>query len=81
MTLKSTGIVRRVDDLGRVFIPIDLRRAYEIDFGDPLEIFTTDQGIVLRKYQPGCTFCGNTQIAKVFKVKPVCGDCIAEIGR
>lgn len=57
---KATGIVRRVDDLGRVVIPKELRRVYGIADGDPVEIFTTGEEIVLRKYVPstGCTFCG-----------------------
>lgn len=79
--MKATGIVRRVDELGRIVLPKELRRTYGIDEGDALEIFTTDRGIVLRKYQPGCTFCGSVSITKLVKDKPVCGDCITEIGR
>lgn len=59
--MKATGIVRRVDELGRIVIPKELRRTFGIDNGDPVEIFTTAEEIVLRKYQPtgGCSLCGS----------------------
>lgn len=58
---KATGIVRKVDDLGRVVIPKVLRRTMQIADGDPVEIFVTGEEIILRKYQPveGCTLCGS----------------------
>ena len=56
--MKSTGIVRRVDELGRVVLPIELRRTLEIEERDSLEIMLEDDRIVLRKYQPTCIFCG-----------------------
>lgn len=58
---KATGIVRKVDELGRIVIPKELRRTFGIDNGDPVEIFTTTDEIVLRKYQPagGCSLCGS----------------------
>jgi|HigsolmetaAR202D_1030399.scaffolds.fasta_scaffold12089_2 looped-hinge helix DNA binding domain, AbrB family len=57
---KATGIVRRIDDLGRIVIPKELRRTYGIAEGDPVEIYTSDEEIVLRKYKPagGCSLCG-----------------------
>lgn len=57
---KATGIVRRVDELGRIVIPIELRRVYDINNGDPVEIYTTQDEIILRKYVPidGCSLCG-----------------------
>lgn len=79
--MKSTGIVRRIDDLGRIVIPKELRQTYGIDEGDPVEVFTSEHGIVFRKYEPGCTFCGSVAIAKLVRRKPVCSDCITEIGR
>lgn len=58
---KATGIVRRIDDLGRVVIPKELRRTYGIAEGDPVEIYTSDEEIILRKYEPadGCSLCGS----------------------
>lgn len=57
--LKATGIVRCIDDLGRVVIPMELRRTMEIGEREPMELFVNDRNdIILRKYAPGCTFCG-----------------------
>lgn len=79
--MKATGIVRKVDELGRVVIPIELRRTLGIGEGDPLEIFTDDDGkIVLRKYEPACIFCGSTDRVFEFKGKKVCTDCASRLG-
>ena len=56
--MKATGIVRRVDDLGRIVLPKDLRQTMGIRTGDPMEIYTDADNIILRKYAPGCAFCG-----------------------
>ena len=56
--MKSTGIIRRVDELGRVVLPIEIRRILDIEERDPLEIFLDEDRIVLRKLQPTCIFCG-----------------------
>jgi transcriptional pleiotropic regulator of transition state genes len=78
--MKSTGIVRRVDELGRVVIPKELRRTHAIEEGDPLEIFTDDGGkIILRKYEPSCIFCGQAKNMKFHKGKNICSDCITEL--
>ena len=57
--MKATGIVRKVDELGRIVIPKELREVLDIDIRDPLEFFTEDTSIILKKYHPGCVFCGN----------------------
>ena len=57
--MKSTGIVRKVDELGRVVLPIELRRTLNISYKDSLEIFTDNNMVVLRKYEPSCIFCGS----------------------
>lgn len=77
--MKSTGIVRRVDDLGRIVIPKETRRMLEINEGDPLEIFTEDKNIVLRKYQPGCVICGSLKDITNFKGKSICKECLESI--
>ncbi len=59
--MKSTGIVRKMDELGRIVLPKELRRVLDIDCGDPLEIFTENQTIILRKYEPADIFTGDTQ--------------------
>ena len=78
--MKSTGIVRKVDELGRVVIPIELRRTLGIDIKDALEIFTSDDTIILRKYNPLCYICGDSEDLISFKGKRVCGDCVKKLG-
>ena len=56
--MKSTGIIRKVDELGRIVLPIELRRMLEIEEHDPLEIAVEDERIILRKHLPACVFCG-----------------------
>ena len=84
--MKSTGVVRRVDELGRIVIPIELRRNLnlkELDpktgKGDKLEIFIEGENIILSKYKPGCVFCGNVKYIVEFKGKKVCTNCIKGI--
>lgn len=80
--LKATGIVRRIDDLGRVVIPKEIRRTMGINEGDPLEFFVNGRDIALRKYVRGCVFCGITEgDLKEFRDKLVCKDCIKEQAR
>lgn len=73
--IKSTGIVRKVDELGRVVIPIELRRTLGIDEKDALEIYVDHEKIILKKYEPACVFCGNAEDIHVFKGKNVCTRC------
>ncbi|MGI5840065.1 MAG: AbrB/MazE/SpoVT family DNA-binding domain-containing protein [bacterium] len=77
--MKSTGIVRKVDELGRVVIPIELRRTMDIEEKDALEIYVDGDKIILRKYEPACVFCGNASDVEVFRGKNVCKECIAAI--
>lgn len=77
MLLKSTGIVRKIDELGRVVIPIELRRTLGIDERDELEIFVDGDNIVLKKYAPGCCFCGDTNVERKFHGKLICFTCVA----
>ncbi len=73
--MKSTGIVRRVDELGRVVIPIELRNKFDIKEKDPIEIYVDGSSIIFKKYEPNCVFCGNTKNLVHFKEKLVCGKC------
>ena len=77
--MKSTGIVRKIDDLGRIVLPIELRRLFDINKEDPVEIFVDDEYIILRKHQSSCIFCGSTEDVKDVKGKMVCSKCIEEI--
>jgi transcriptional pleiotropic regulator of transition state genes len=77
--VKSTGIVRKIDELGRVVIPIELRRTLGIGEKDALEIYVDGDRIVFKKYEPACTFCDNAGDTVHFKGKNVCQACIEEI--
>ncbi|MDR1702629.1 MAG: AbrB/MazE/SpoVT family DNA-binding domain-containing protein [Sporomusaceae bacterium] len=74
--MKSTGIVRKVDELGRVVIPIELRRTLFIEEKDALEIYVDRDRIILRKYETDCVFCGNADEVSNFKGKNVCRQCL-----
>lgn len=74
--MKSTGIVRKVDELGRIVLPIELRRTLGIEEKDRIEIFVDGESIILRKYQPACIFCDNAKDIINYKGKNICPDCI-----
>ena len=78
--MKSTGIVRKVDELGRIVLPIELRRTMGIDVKDALEIYVEGDTIMLRKYEPSCVFCGNAKDIIHIKGKNVCSTCARELG-
>lgn len=77
--MKATGIVRKVDELGRIVIPIELRRTMGIDIKDPLEIFVDGEKIILRKYEPTCIFSGSAENLINFKGKMVSKDVLDEL--
>ncbi len=77
--MKSTGIVRKVDELGRVVIPIELRRTLDIAEKDALEIYVEGEQIILKKYAPACIFCGQAKNIVQFKNKNICPTCMKEL--
>ena len=77
--MKSTGIARKVDELGRIVLPIELRRTLSINEKDSLEIFVDNDKIVLQKYEPACIFCGNAKDVTRIHDKNVCANCISEL--
>ena len=77
--MKSTGIIRKVDDLGRIVLPIELRRTLDIAERDELEIFMEDDRIVLKKYEPACVFCSSEQGLITYRGKNVCQECARKI--
>lgn len=77
--MKSTGIVRKVDELGRIVLPIELRRTLGIEEKDRIEIFVEGESIILRKYQPACIFCDNARDIINYKGKNICPACIKEM--
>lgn len=74
--MKSTGIVRKVDELGRLVLPIELRRNLRIDEKDPLEIYVNGDQVILKKYEPSCIFCGKGEAVLSYKDKNICRSCI-----
>ena len=74
--MKSTGIVRKVDELGRIVLPIELRRTLDIAEKDSLEIYMDGPSIILKKYQPACIFCDDARDVIVFRGKNICPKCI-----
>ena len=79
--MKSTGIVRRIDELGRIVLPIELRNKMDIKTKDSIEIFVEEDKIILKKYVPACLFCGNADDVILFKGKLVCKQCLGEMHR
>lgn len=73
--MKSTGIVRKLDELGRLVIPKELRKTLSIDVKDPLEIYVDGETIILKKYAPACIFCGEASDIINFKGKNICENC------
>lgn len=77
--MKSTGIVRKVDELGRVVLPIELRRTLDINQKDSLEIYVDGEKIILKKHSPACIFCGEAEAITYFKGKNVCPQCASQL--
>lgn len=77
--MKATGIVRKVDQLGRMVIPKELRKTMDVESGTPLEVYINDDEIILKKYNPGCIFCGETMDVEEFKGKNICRSCLEEM--
>lgn len=77
--MKSTGIVRKVDELGRIVLPIELRRTLDIAEKDSLEIYMDGSAIILKKYQPTCIFCDETKGVILFQGKNICAKCLSQL--
>ena len=77
--MKSTGIIRKVDDLGRIVLPIELRRTLDIAERDELEIFMEDDRIGLKKYEPACVFCSSERGLVSYRGKNICQECARKI--
>ena len=77
--MKSTGIVRKVDELGRVVLPIEMRRTLDISEKDALEIYVEGENIILRKYQETCVFCDSSKDLVNYKGRNICRNCIEKL--
>ena len=77
--MKSTGIIRTVDSVGRMVLPAEIREKFGIKEGGELEIFVDSNSIVLKKYEPTCIFCGGAKEITVFKDRNVCKKCLDKL--
>ena len=77
--MKSTGVVSKVDELGRIVLPMEIRRTLDIAEKDALEIYVEGSSVILKKYKPSCIFCDATKDITVFKGKNVCPKCRKEL--
>ena len=77
--MKSIGIVRKVDELGRIVLPIELRRTMDIEEKDALEIYVDGDCIVLKKYEPACIFCNSAKNVTHYKGKNICATCFKDL--
>ena len=79
--MKSTGIIRKVDELGRIVVPIELRNKLNINVKDEVEIYVDGTSIVLKKFEPNCIFCGNTKNLVQYKDKLICQKCLENLNK
>jgi len=77
--MKSTGIIRKLDNLGRIVIPKEIRKKLNLLTKDSLEIFKEKNKIILSKYEPGCKFCGDMKVRKIYKGYKICENCYDNI--
>lgn len=77
--MKSTGITRQLDNLGRFVLPIEIRRVLDIKEKDSLEIFTDNGRVILQKYQPACVFCDEAGETVLFEEKRICRNCLKKL--
>ena len=79
--MKSTGIVRKVDELGGIVLPSELRKSLGIEVKDSLEIYTSGDSVILKKYLPACVFCGEANDIITFKGKNICKNCLRQVSK
>ncbi|MDI3547758.1 MAG: AbrB family transcriptional regulator, transcriptional pleiotropic regulator of transition state [Halanaerobiales bacterium] len=77
--MKATGIVRKIDNLGRIVLPKELRETMNLDIKSPMEIYVEEDKVILKKYEPACIFCGNTDSTIEYMGKTVCTDCLKKM--
>lgn len=77
--MKSTGIIRRIDDLGRIVLPIELRKKMGIEQRDAIEIYVDGDRVILKKHETECIFCGSKKDISEYKGKNICGACIKNL--
>ncbi|GIP43182.1 SpoVT/AbrB family regulatory protein [Paenibacillus sp. J45TS6] len=77
--MKPAGVVRKVDQLGRIVLPKSLRKRYQMNEGDPVEILVQGDHIILERYRPKCIFCGSMEEVNDFKDRYICASCLTEM--
>ena len=77
--MKTTGVIRQLDSLGRIVLPIELRRTLDIQTKDMLEILVEGNSVILRKYEPNCHFCGSSSGLSSYRDKMICRRCLKEL--
>ncbi|EOS55880.1 MULTISPECIES: AbrB/MazE/SpoVT family DNA-binding domain-containing protein [Paenibacillus] len=79
--MKPAGVVRKVDQLGRIVLPKSLRKRYQMNEGDPVEILVQGDHIILERYRPKCVFCGSMEHVSDFKERSICNQCLVEMSQ
>ncbi len=79
--MKPAGFLCNIDSLGRIVIPAPVRKAYDLEKGDAIELFSDEDGIILKKYNPACIFCGGMDSISNFKGKVICESCIKKLSQ
>lgn len=77
--MKPAGVVRKVDQLGRIVLPKSLRKRYQMNEGDPVEILVQGDHIILERYRPKCVFCGSMEAVSDYKDRYICAACLSEM--
>ncbi|OUM96266.1 MAG: AbrB family transcriptional regulator [Thermobacillus sp. ZCTH02-B1] len=77
--VKPAGVVRKVDQLGRIVLPKSLRKRYQMNEGDPVEILVQGDHIILERYRPRCVFCGSMEQVREYKERHLCANCVGEL--
>lgn len=77
--MKPAGVVRKVDQLGRIVLPKSLRKRYQMNEGDPVEILVQGDHIILERYRPKCVFCGSMEGVSEYKDRYICVACLTEM--
>ena len=77
--MKSIGVVRKTDPLGRISLPSEIRKTYNLGVGSEIEISTSGDTIILRKHETTCVFCGTMDSLKEFQRKAVCEKCVGDL--
>ena len=77
--MRSLGIVRKIDELGRIVLPIETRKRLDISAGDGVEIFVERDRVILKKYEPACIFCGEVDDVVNYNDKKICRHCLEEL--